>query len=435
MSEKAVREVAGEADLPSRVRGKRASMTSLTVAGTTGRFVPRPTRQVPAADFPPRPMLALNALYPEDAPDIRCVLDAGEAVHLTAGRYAIALGLKAMDVAAGAKVLLPAYHCTTMVEPLSYTGASPVFYRMKEDLSPDLDDVAAKIDPDTRLLVVTHYFGFPQDMQKIRSFCDRHGLLLLEDCAHAYFGEVAGQPLGSFGDLAIASPTKFFPLHDGGCLILKKDGARSISLRGQGARASLSAAIEEVQKAEYYGNLPLVAPLLSALRGLRNTIRRNSDDAENGSDASAAVVAGQELPKDFDAAKVDVAMSACSSWIYRRVSRSRIIARRRQNYRLLVQELSGLEGCRPFLSDLPQGVVPYEVPFWIDDLGRMFPRLEDMAVPMHRFGQFLYSGLAEGLCPLSESWSHHLVQFPCHQDLSPDDVKQIAARVRSVLFS
>lgn len=434
MSEKAVGRIAGDAQLPSRVRGKRASMTSLTVAGTTGRFVPRPSREVPAADFPPRPMLALNAFVPEAAPDIRCVLDAGEAIHVTAGRFAIALGLEAMEVSAGQKVLLPAYHCTTMVEPLGYTGASPVFYRMKEDLSPDLDDIAAKIDSDTRLLVVTHYFGFPQDMPKVRRFCDSHGLLLLEDCAHAYFGEVAGQPLGSFGDFAIASPTKFFPLHDGGCLIRGKGGVDGHSLRKQGARASLSAAIAEVQKAEYYGNLPLVSPMLSALRFLRGKIRRNNGAAAFAGDVSGAAEAGPQVPQDFDPAMVDVAMSACSSWIYRHVSRPRIIARRRRNYRLLVQELTGLKGCRPYLPHLPAGVVPYEVPFWIDDLGRVFPQLEDMAVPMHRFGQFLFPGLAEGLCPLSESLSHHLVQFPCHQDLSCDDVRQIAARIRSVLL-
>ena len=84
---------------------------------------------------------------------------------------------------------------------------------------------------------------------------------------------------------------------------------------------------------------------------------------------------------------------------------------------------------------LSEHTVPYEVPFWIDDLKRHFPRLEDLAVPMHRFGQFLHPAMAEGTCAVSETLSHHLMQLPCHQDLSDDDIRQIAARVRLVLES
>ncbi len=126
-------------------------------------------------------------------------------------------------------------------------------------------------------------------------------------------------------------------------------------------------------------------------------------------------------------------MSGFSAWVCRHVDQPRIAARRRENYRLMVSELQGVPGVKAFRPLLPEHTVPYEVPFWIDDLNRHFPCLEDLAVPMHRFGQFLHPAMAEGTCAVSETLSHHLMQLPCHQDLSDDDIRQIAARVRLVL--
>jgi len=103
-----------------------------------------------------------------------------------------------------------------MVAPLSCVSASPVFYRLNEDLRVDLEDIARKIDASTYVLIAVNYFGFPQDLEKLRKFCDDHDLVLIEDCAHSFFGEFAGRPLGSYGDYAIASLTKFFPVKEGG---------------------------------------------------------------------------------------------------------------------------------------------------------------------------------------------------------------------------
>ena len=64
--------------------------------------------------------------------------------------------------------------------------------------------------------------------------CDEKGLYLLEDCAHSYFGETGGRPVGAWEDFAIASPRKFFPISDGGFLILPSGRTRDIVLKSQG---------------------------------------------------------------------------------------------------------------------------------------------------------------------------------------------------------
>jgi dTDP-4-amino-4,6-dideoxygalactose transaminase len=147
------------------------------------------------------------------------LLDAGTALGVTSGRVAIALALQHMGIAHGDKVLVPAYHCIAMVEPIISTGAGAVFYRIREDTSVDLDDVQRRLDVRTRALLAPHYYGFPQDMMRIRAFCDAHNLVLIEDCAHAFFGRCDGRPFGGHGDYAIASAMKFFPVYDGGYLV------------------------------------------------------------------------------------------------------------------------------------------------------------------------------------------------------------------------
>ena len=66
--------------------------------------------------------------------------------------------------------------------------------------------------------MLIHYLGFPGPVQEVRALCQRRGLALIEDCAHALFSRLGDRSLGTFGDLAIFSPWKSLPLPDGGLL-------------------------------------------------------------------------------------------------------------------------------------------------------------------------------------------------------------------------
>ncbi len=418
---------------------ERDLMLSLTVRGATGRNVPAPSRYIPRPDVSVRPLLSLGGLFPTFGPTLPSVLDAGDVQFVTAGRIGIAIALEKMGVRRGEKVLIPAYHCINMIDPLDYTKAEPIFYRVKDDLSVDLDDVASKLTPDTRVLMATHYFGFPQDMPKIRKFCDDNDILLLEDCAHAFFGQCGGRPLGAWGDYSIASAKKFFPVYDGGCVITSRRLGRFGKLRSQGAKASVVAAVNVVGVAVYNGRLFLLRPLLEGasaawrmVKGLRGADRGDADISAGGINPGQRESGGGG---EFDVAWVDVAITGFSALVRRLVSHRRIVSRRRRNFELLRAGLSDIPGCRPIFSELPAGAVPYDFPLWIDDLDRCFPLLEDAAVPMHRFGQFLWPDMDESICPTTEAMSHHGVQLPCHQSLTKADIASIVARVRRIVGS
>jgi selenocysteine lyase/cysteine desulfurase len=69
----------------------------------------------------------------------------------------------------------------------------------------DPASVEARITPRTEAIWVTHLFGYPAEVDKLREIADRHGIYLLEDCAHVVFGEYKGKKLGTWGHIGTFS--------------------------------------------------------------------------------------------------------------------------------------------------------------------------------------------------------------------------------------
>lgn len=411
-------------------------MRSLTVP-QEGPNVPCEGRWIPRPFAPVEPILSLGSMWPPLAP-VPSILDIGRPVFVTAGRIAIALAFELMGVRPGQKVLMPAYHCASMIEALSWVRAEPVFYRIREDLSADLGDAGAKIDGDTVAMVAVNFFGFAPNPGEVRDFCADRGIRYLEDCAHALFGEHQGQPLGSFGDYAIGSLVKFLPMREGGCLASRHDPdlEARIALQGQGFAVNLREALDSLEIAVGYGRLPALLPALAlaklAKTGLGRLRRASGDGAAPGRAVSPAQIKSG-AQGGFDGAWMRVRQSAFSRLLCRLSSRRRVVERRRAHYRDYLAAFADVGGARPLLRDLPDGVVPYMFPLWVDRLGPVFEGLEDRAVPILRFGQFLWPGVDAATCPTSFAFSKHLVQLPCHQELTAAELQRIIGTVGDVL--
>ena len=392
-----------------------------------GRLIPRP-------DIPIQPVLSWATFFGRGGETAPAVTDQGRVVFVTAARIAIAQALMLAGIRPGQKVLVPAYHCIVMIEPIVHIGAQPVFYALHEDLLVDLDDVAAKLDSETRAFIAINYFGFPQELGGLRRFCDANRLTFIEDCAHSFFGSHGGQPLGTFGHFAVASLAKFFPVRDGGCLSIGSGAPerRAIALRSQGLAANLAAALDTVEDAVGAGRLTGLGPAVNLMNFAKDVARAALPKAgTTHGDNPSLQRSGQR--GGFDAAWIDVSATAVSRTIARRASRSRIVEKRRRNYARLAEAFTGLRRCRPVLPHLLDGVVPYMFPLWIDHLSEVFPILEDRAVPMQRFGQFLWPEMDTDVCAVTRRHSRHGIQFACHQELEDDEVTAIVARVRDLV--
>jgi dTDP-4-amino-4,6-dideoxygalactose transaminase len=365
---------------------------------------------------------------------VRSVLDAGNVRFVTSGRIAIGLALREMDLKPGDSVLVPAWHSPSMIPPVLWRGARPVFYRLRPDTSVDLADIVGKLDSSTRVLMVTHYFGFPQpEMSTIRAFCDARGIRLLEDCAHCLIGEHQGRPVGAWGDYAIASSMKFLPIYEGGLLVSARHTLRGVALRSAGIAFEAKIALASLEKSFAYGRLGAARAALwlpikakDAAWGLLKSHR---------ADAPALSPDSSDSSFDFDPAWLDKRSSWFARMMTRLASPARIAAARRANYERIAQALDGLPGGRPLYDRLPQGVCPWAFPFVADDPERLCARLRACGVPVVGFGRTLWPGVDDSVCAASAELSRRVLAFPCHQELREHELAGMLAAITEALAS
>ena len=387
----------------------------------------------PRSHIPTHPILSFRAFLRGRGAAVRSVLDVGQPRLVTSGRVAIALALRQMGIGPGDKVLVPAYHCASMIEPVVWSGATPVFYRVRPDTSVDLDDVAGKIDGSTKLILAANYFGFPQDLTAIRRFCDEHQLLMLEDCAHCFLGEHKGQPVGSFGDYAIASSMKFFPIYEGGALVSARHDLRSLSLQSGGVGFEAKSALNALENSFEYGRMGVLKALLWLPMAAKDVLWGGVK--ARGVGAGASLAPGSSSGGfSFDPAWLEKRSSLFSRLMLHLVSRRRMGALRRKNYLTLQAALADLPGCRPLFAALPDGVYPWVFPLQLDNPRPIFTTLKTRGVPIIRFGEFLWEGVDASVCPASIDLSNRVMSFSCHQELKEEEMNWMIAQIRDVVM-
>lgn len=356
------------------------------------------------------------------------LLAAPSLVFTTSGRAAIWHALKGLGVGAGDRVLLPTYHCPTMVAPAIHAGAEPVFYPIT--LEGVDSGFLAKFDSRrVRALLVAHFFGRPIPLSRLREYCDSRGIALIEDCAHALFGTTDGKPVGAWGDFAVGSLTKFLPVPEAGCLASWRRPVR-LGLSRQPLRAELKCAVDVVELGARYERLRGLNTMLSLAFKLKNAIRRPAQ-AVRALDWVADDAA--DFTADFDTHYASSAPTHLSRLVARSVSWRRIQERRRSNYTAVAQALGEVPGLRVLYPDLPEHAAPYVLPVWVTDPDPKYRALRSAGCPVFRW-EWLWPGTP--LLPGDEglTWSRHVFQLPCHQDLTEEDLDWLVTTVRRVLL-
>src|SRR5579863_7629745 len=90
-----------------------------------------------------------------------------------------------IDLARPAHALMPAYVAEGVIAPFLNANVPVEFYRLREDLTPDIADLRLQLDRhgSRTIVVLIHYFGYPSPVAPVRREVDAAGGLLLEDCA------------------------------------------------------------------------------------------------------------------------------------------------------------------------------------------------------------------------------------------------------------
>lgn len=133
-------------------------------------------------------------------------LGAPRAVAVTSGRYAIELALRSSDISPKSEVVLQAYTCVSVPGPILWAGLTPVYADIREGtFAMDPEDFRKKITPNTKAVIIQHTFGIPAPIDELIAIAREHGLIVIEDCAHAIGATFRNQEIGTFGDAAIFS--------------------------------------------------------------------------------------------------------------------------------------------------------------------------------------------------------------------------------------
>jgi dTDP-4-amino-4,6-dideoxygalactose transaminase len=366
-----------------------------------------------------------------DAGTIRSLPGELAAVDFPSGRSAMGAALARLGVGAGARVLVPAYHCPSMITPLAWHGAVPVYYRLDDRFRPDLRHIEAELALGAQVVVAAHLFGRPLDLAPLRALCDRHGAALLEDCAHTLFYTADGPQPARLGDFAITSVRKFYPVRDGGQLLSARRAVAASDLRATRAREELKIAWNTLEDAVLHGEFPWLRPVVSGVERLRR------DGVTRGNPAPGAPAAARDTsgtgaagpgaePTDarFDAASSARAMSRVSRWIVAGTAADSLVRQRRDNYRFLARALAGSDAGHVVDPGAEGVAVPYVLLFELTTPAR-YDELVRERFPVWRWDQLLVSGI----CPQSDRWRHRLIQLPVHQGLSRPQLLRLAQRL------
>ena len=136
-------------------------------------------------------------------------LGARHAVALSSCTAALHLAYLAAGVGPGDEVIVPSFTFAATAAAVVYCGATPVFAEIVSRKSPGLDpgDVERRITPRTQAVCAVHYAGYPVAVDRLKELCDRHGIALIEDVAHAPSATLHGRKLGTWG---LAGAFSFF---------------------------------------------------------------------------------------------------------------------------------------------------------------------------------------------------------------------------------
>ena len=333
--------------------------------------------------------------FPLDRPDCRV---------MAWGRHGVWHGVRSLGLGEGDAVLVPAYHHGSEVEALVRAGLTCRFYEATEDLEPPESSLEDLLDERVRALYLIHPLGFPRDAARWRAWCDRRGLLLIEDAAQAWLATRDGVAAGAAGDLTLFCLYKSVGLNEGAAALAR---------------------------------VPLPDVPLDPRLGTRAIARHAAMWAAGRSGAVYAASWPFRRPRpysparDFELRDPHVGPWRHTPFLLRRLADPSAAARRRANYRVLLGHLRA--GVPAPFGAVPAGASPFVFPIVVRDPQAAAERLNAAGVGHLHLWSTPHPSLPAGDFPAAAARRRATLGLPVHQELRPRDLADIARAARDLL--
>lgn len=144
---------------------------------------------------------------------------------LDSGRSSILLALKVLGIKAQDEVILTAFNCPAVVEPILYTKGVPRFIDINPTCGIDFDLLKKSINCRTRGIIVTHTFGLIDDLDNLSRLCRERNIFLINDLSQTLENTLSDIKLNRYGDISVYSfgPEKQLFALGGGAMVVNRE--------------------------------------------------------------------------------------------------------------------------------------------------------------------------------------------------------------------
>tara|TARA_B110000967_G_scaffold208961_1_gene263047 strand:+ start:2299 stop:3420 length:1122 start_codon:yes stop_codon:yes gene_type:complete len=142
------------------------------------------------------------------------------------GRDALLFSLIILGLKKGDGVIVPAYMCSSTIQPLQEYGFKLIFVDIDKSLKLPINIIKQTIakDDSIKALLEVHYFGLTKNMDKVIDVCREYGIKVVEDASHSFMSQFLRNKACIKSDAEIFSMRKSFPIIDGGALRINNEG-------------------------------------------------------------------------------------------------------------------------------------------------------------------------------------------------------------------
>lgn len=321
-------------------------------------------------------------------------------ISCSTGTDALNLAMRAIGCGPGDAVFTTAFSFFATAEVVALNGATPVF----ADINPDtfnldpvsLEQAIQKVKKEGLLrpkaVITVDLFGQPADYPAIRNITNRENLVLIEDAAQGFGGQIDGKLACSFGDI---SATSFFPSKPLGCY---GDGG-AIFTDNQEYASVMSSLKVHGKGADKYDNLRIgynsrldtvqAAVLLTKFSRFEWEVERRNQLADCYTKALSGIVKTPVVPKGYR-----------SSWA---------------QYTLMLPQEANRPAIQKALLEFGVKTMVY------------YPK------PLHLQSAFLSLGYEKGSLPYAEAAADRVLSLPMHPYWEQSEVAQVCKAVQQVL--
>ena len=323
------------------------------------------------------------------------------------GTDAITLALKVWGIGSGDAVFVPDFTFFSSGECPAAEGATCIFVDVDErtyNLDPQRLELAieevikeGKLTP--KVVIAVDLFGLPADYEKIKMICNKYNLLLLEDGAQGFGGEIKGKRACSFGDI---STTSFFPAKPLGCY---GDGGAVFTNNDEWASLLRSLAVHGKDGDDKYNNIRL---------GLNSRL-----------DTIQAAILQVKLKAFIDYEVTDInKIAECYTAEFESWGLDKIVVLPK------IQE--------GFLSSWAQYTIQLPSKISRESLQKELkkydiPTMVYYIKPMHQQGAYANTISANADCPVTERLSASVLSLPMHPYMQHTDVTYIVTKINEIL--